>query len=161
MTLEVAKSDIKGRKIEAMENVIVAKRAVIFWQPKQPDQRSLWESSIELTADFYAECINRPVPVDLRVLDALSSSPMAMDIYTWLPYRVVTARAPSTLPWEYLLAQSGCKAGTEVRTYRRQFLRALKMVLEVTRWQPAIAIDDKDGLTIYPGKGHVPPVIKG
>jgi hypothetical protein len=160
MTMEAAKTDEKGRTLEAMENILVAKRAFIFWQPKTPDQSSLWESTMELTDDFYKECVTRPVPVDLRVLDALSSSPMAMDVYVWLTYRVVKARNATTLPWEMLMMQFGSADGTEVRTFRRHFLRALKQVLEVSRWQPAISLDNKEGMTIYPGKGHVLPVKK-
>lgn len=160
MTMEVTRKDDKGRVLEAMENIMVAKKAFIFWQPRNPEEPSLWESTMELTEDFYKECITRPVPVDLRVLDALSASPMAMDVYVWLTYRVAKARQVSDLPWEFLMLQFGCIEGTEIRTFRRQFLRALKQVMEVSGWQPAISIDDKAGLTIYPGKGHILPVEK-
>ena len=160
MTMEVTRKDDKGRVLEAMENIMVAKKAFILWQPRNPEEPSLWESTMELTEDFYKECITRPVPVDLRVLDALSASPMAMDVYVWLTYRVAKARQVSDLPWEFLMLQFGCIEGTEVRTFRRQFLRALKQVMEVSGWQPAISIDDKAGLTIYPGKGHILPVEK-
>ncbi len=112
------------------------------------------------TSDFFHECVTRPVPVDLRVMDALSPSPMAMDIYVWLTYRVVKARHVSTLPWQMLMKQFGSADGTEVRTFRRHFVRALKQVMEVSGWHPSISVDDRDGLTIYPGKGHVLPVKK-
>lgn len=159
MTMEVARQDENGHVFEAMENILVAKKAFMFWQPKSYEP-SLWESSIELTDNFYKECITRPVPVDLRVMDALSPSPMAMDVYVWLTYRVAKAKHVSTLPWEFVMRQFGCIDGTEVRTFRRQFLRALKQVIEVSSWHPAISIDDKTGITIYPGKGHVLPVKK-
>lgn len=159
MTMEVTRKDDKGRVLEAMENVLVAKKAFIFWQPRH-DELSLWESTMELTSDFFHECVTRPVPVDLRVMDALSPSPMAMDIYVWLTYRVVKARHVSTLPWQMLMKQFGSADGTEVRTFRRHFVRALKQVMEVSGWHPSISVDDRDGLTIYPGKGHVLPVKK-
>lgn len=159
LSVEVTRTDEKGRFQEAMENVLVAKKAFIFWQPRH-DEPSLWASSMELTTDFFNECITRPVPVDLRVLDVLSPSPMAMDVYVWLTYRVVKARLASTLPWQTLMKQFGSADGTEVRTFRRHFLRALKQVIEVSGWRPAISVDDRDGLTIYPGKGHVLPVKK-
>lgn len=159
LSMEVTRQDAKGRVQEAMENVLVAKKAFIFWQPRH-DELSLWESTMELTSDFFHECVTRPVPVDLRVMDALSPSPLAMDVYVWLTYRVVKARHVSTLPWQILMRQFGCIDGTEVRTFRRQFIRALKQVMEVSGWHPSISVDDKEGLTIYPGKGHVLPVKK-
>lgn len=160
MTMEVSQTDSKGHTREAIENLMVAKKAFIFWQPKSDDEPSLWESTMELTDDFYKECITRPVPVDLRVLDALSTSPMAMDVYVWLTCRVVKARQPSTMPWQCLMRQFGCIDGTEVRTFRRSFIRALKLVQMAANWYPSITLDETDGLTIYPGKGHVLPVKK-
>lgn len=160
MTAEVTRRDGIGQTVETMENVMVAKRAFMFWQPGRGDEQTLWESSVELTSDFFDECVQRPVPVDLRVLDALSASPMAMDLYTWLTYRVVRARKVSTVPWGVLITQFGNVDRTEVRTFRRQFLAALKQVEAVSGWHPAISVDDTEGLTIYPGKGHVRTVGK-
>jgi hypothetical protein len=91
----------------------------------------------------------------MRVMDVLSPSPMAMDVYVWLTYRVHKATSVTTLPWILLMRQFGSADGTEVRTFKRHFLRALKQVETAANWHPAISIDDKDGLTIYPGKGHV------
>lgn len=159
LSMEVTQTNENGVVQEAMENVLVAKKAFIFWQPRQ-DEPSLWESSMELTNDFFQECITRPVPIDLRVMDALSASPMAMDVYVWLAYRVVKARNVSTLPWKMLMRQFGCVDGTEVRTFRRQFERALNQVIAVSNWHPSITVDDKDGLTIYPGKGHILSLVK-
>jgi hypothetical protein len=159
LSLEVTRKNEHGMVQEAMENVLIAKRAFIFWQPKH-DEQSLWESTMELTSDFFQECITRPVPVDLRVMDVLSPSPMAMDVYVWLTYRVVKARQVSTLPWKFLMLQFGCSDGTTTAAFRRLFVRALKQVMTVTNWNPSISVDDKEGLTIYPGKGHVLPVNK-
>ena len=159
LSIEVERQS-KGISQEAMANVLVAKKAFIFWHPKKHDEPTLWESTMELTKDFFHECVTRPVPVDLRVMDALSTSPMAMDVYVWLTYRVVKAKQVSTLPWQFLMLQFGCAEGTEVRTFRRQFIRALKLVQTAANWHPSISVDEAVGLTIYPGKGHVLPVNK-
>lgn len=159
LSVEVSRKNEKGVLQDAMENVLVAKKAYIFWHPKN-DEPMLWQSTIELTQDFFNECITRPVPIDLRVMDALSTSPMAMDVYVWLSWRVAKTRHASTLPWEFLMMQLGCAEGTEVRTFRRSFIRALKLVQTAANWHPSITLDATDGLTIYPGKGHVLPVKK-
>ena len=159
-SVEVARKNEKGVVEEAVDNVLVARKAYMFWHDKKHDELMPWQSHIELTQDFFNECITRPVPVDLRVMDELSTSPMAMDLYVWLTNRVVKARHVSTMPWEYVMLQFGCAEGTEVRTFRRYFIRALKLVQTAASWYPSISLDATDGLTIYPGKGHVLPVKK-
>ena len=98
-----------------IENVVIAKRAMLFWNVKSPEQRSIWESTLTLTTDFYDEVTGAPIPIDLRVLSALSQSPLAMDIYTWLTYRVfllqVKNRHEVLIPWEALNKQFGTGYG--------------------------------------------------
>lgn len=158
-SVEVSRKNENGKVEEAVDNVLVAQKAYMFWHPKNHDESMPWQSHVELTSDFFKECITRPVPVDLRVMDELSTSPMAMDVYVWLTNRVVKARHVSTMPWEHVMGQFGCADGTEVRIFRRYFVRALKLVQTGASWNPSISLDD-DGLTIYPGKGHVLPVKK-
>lgn len=136
----------------ALSNVLLASEAYLAWNPKKADQLALWDSTMTLTAEFFKECVEHPIPVDLRVLDALSSSPMAMDVYAWLTYRIAICRKPSTIPWEFLQLQFGTAEGQRVGNFRQGFERALRQVLVI--WSPAVTTD-KDGLTIFPGLPHV------
>jgi len=103
-----------------IENVIIARRALLFWNPKHPDERSLWESELVLNTDFFNEVTNSPVPVRLDYLNALRKSPMAMDIYTWLVYRVFLLRAKNRpfvqIPWVSLMAQFGSNYGAATKS---------------------------------------------
>ena len=54
---------------------------------KQPAQQDLFASWVELGEKFYEAIIARPVPLDMRTLQALKSSSLALDIYAWLAYR--------------------------------------------------------------------------
>ncbi|MBK3844468.1 hypothetical protein G3A42_42305 [Paraburkholderia aspalathi] len=38
-----------------LENVVIAKRAFLFWNPRKPEEQNLWESTLTLTQDFYEE----------------------------------------------------------------------------------------------------------
>ncbi len=156
LSMEVHKAGSNFHQ-DAMENILVAKKAFIFWHPKEHDQPTLWESTMTLTDDFFNECIKHPVPIDMCVMDVLSSSPMAMDVYVWMTWRVARASKASTLPWEMLMLQFGTKEGTETRTFRRSFIRALKLVETASGWHPSISVDD-DGLTVFPGNPHVKPL---
>ena len=48
--------------------------------------RSLWDSKIELGAEFFNEVINRPVPLNMNALAALKRSALGLDFYLWLVY---------------------------------------------------------------------------
>ena len=140
--------------VDALANILIASKAYLAWSPKNHDQLSLWDSTMTLTDEFFRECVEHPVPVDLRVMDVLSPSPLAMDVYVWLTYRIARCQRPTTLPWGLLMLQFGCKEGTETKIFKRYFLRAIKQVETAANWAPSVSID-KDGLTIFPGEPHV------
>jgi len=94
----------------AYEDIKITKSGFVFWNDKNPEQRGLWESTLILTDDFYNSVTTRPVPIDLRVLHALSKSPFAMDIYIWLVYRMfvlrVSGHSQALIPWIGLRSSS-------------------------------------------------------
>ena len=69
----------------------VVDRGEFWWDPKRPDERSLWNSKIELGEKFYNEIISHPVPIDMNTLTALKRSPLGLDLYLWLVYRTFPA----------------------------------------------------------------------
>ena len=58
-----------------------------LWRTKDVADQGRWNSEVELTTQFFKECIETPVPLDLRAYRTLSPAPMAMDIYAWCSYR--------------------------------------------------------------------------
>jgi hypothetical protein len=128
----------------------------LFWDPKSPGQVSLWRSTIKLSQTFYEEIIRRPVPVDMHVLRALakSRSPLALDIYQWLTYRMSYLRDPTAIPWKALQGQFGGSQDVPIRAFKPKFLRHLKQVLELypqARMEPG-----SSGLKLLPSRPHVP-----
>ena len=69
-------------------NMDVAPKGELWWDVKKPDQASLFDSWIELGEDFYNAVTTNPVPFDFRAMCALKHSPMAIDLYAWLTWRV-------------------------------------------------------------------------
>jgi len=106
----------------------------LWWDPKSPEQRALWRSSVSLSKEFFDEVVDRPVPIDLRILGHLRRSPLALDIYSWLTYRTSYLRGPVSIPWGGLKEQFGSQyADTKKGThhFREEFERQLKAVLKV------------------------------
>ena len=59
----------------------------LWWDPTRPNQGSLFDSYIRLSAKFYQEIVDNPVPIDLKVLRELKRSSLGLDLYLWAAYR--------------------------------------------------------------------------
>ena len=58
-TVSLLYQDERG---EAAVNSVIARRTEFWWNPRKPDQASLWKSKIELGEDLFYEIIRCPVP---------------------------------------------------------------------------------------------------
>ncbi len=131
---------------------LIASRVSLWWQPAAAEQPDLFGSFVELSSDFFHAVVERPVPIDLRVLRTLRS-PLALDIYCWLTYRASYLRRRTEIPWPALALQFG--AGyAELRMFRYHFLRQLRSVL---RLYPAARVSATPaGLVLSPATPHIP-----
>jgi hypothetical protein len=133
----------------------VADRAMLWWDSKDPEQQALWQSSVLLTQPFYDEVTNHPVPVDMRALKALKRSPMALDIYSWLTYRLSYLKHKTKLPWGLLQQQFGSDYPLNARgkaDFKRNFLLQLKKVQAI---YPANLEIEQASLVLKPTQPHV------
>jgi hypothetical protein len=143
-----------GKDGFSIKNVNVAASAQLWWDPVQPDDTQKWHSgSILLGAEFFQEIIDRPVPLDLRVIRAIKQSPLALDIYAWLTYRMSYLKKPTTIPWAALRLQFGADYG-RARDFKKNFLEQLKVV-KVFYCHARFSTDSEKGLTLYPSRPQV------
>lgn len=130
----------------------------LWWQPKQPEQGSLWQSTVTLSKDFFEEIVNNPVPIDIRALNALKRSPLSLDIYCWLTYRMSYLKKQTIIPWEVLKAQFGSDY-TRTRDFKRKFINQLRVVRTV---YPEANVEDRGTcLILRPSKPHIPVLYSG
>lgn len=127
-------SDSQG---DLSKRLLITDQTNVFWHPNTTGQRGLWESTLLLSEGFCKEVIAAPVPIKMRVYHSLSKSPMAMDIYTWLTYRMFVLRRSGKpfvyVPWVGLMAQMGSNYGNKStitdeikKTDERQWLYSFK-----------------------------------
>ena len=90
-TVELIYQDEHGERSIASR---IADRTEFWWNPKRPDDRTLWNSKIELGEKFFHEVITNPVPIDLNTLRAMKRSPLGLDLYLWLTYRTFGLKRP-------------------------------------------------------------------
>jgi len=134
----------------------IAKEYHLWWNPKEPNQLPLWKSSVVLSTDFFNEIIEKPVPVDMDAMMKLKRSPMALDIYFWLTYRLSYLHRDLVLPWPLLQMQFGADYAQDKEgqyNFKRKFLLRLKDVLAV--YDKARVFDADKGLLLRPSPPHV------
>ena len=118
---------------KATVNSLIARRTDFWWNPKRPDESTLWKSKIELGEDFFNEIISHPVPLDMNTLTALKRSTLGLDLYLWLTYRTFTLKRPLRLSWRQVYRQFGvdpARASDKrtVQNFRFEVLRELKKI---------------------------------
>lgn len=118
-----------------------------------------WNSVVELTPRFFQECVETPVPIDLRAYKVLGEAPMAMDIYAWTTYRASYIKHPTRpIPWPVLQAQFGSGLPfTEqgARDFKKAFKRNLDLVRLV---HPGLKVDETSnasGVVLLPSPTSV------
>ena len=137
----------------AVINQAVADRAQFWWNNKHPEQAGLWKSTVTLSENFFNEVIDRPVPIDMRAIRALKKSPLALDIYSWLTYRMSYLKSPTVIPWAGVAMMLG-SSYAELRDFKKSFLNELRKVLLV---YPNANVEVlPDGLRIKPSLTHIP-----
>ena len=136
----------------------VAPDGELWWDERTPDHPTLWGSWIELGDKFFQAITAAPVPVDVRALKALKSSPLALDLYAWLcheAYRAHQSKQGRFVAWTLLMQQLGTQYSDpkDFGKYARVALRKVQAVypaLKLGTLRAGVQIDPKSFPAIQP-----------
>lgn len=118
-------------------------------------QGELFESNIVLSEPFFREIQQHCVALDMRAVVALRASPLELDIYQWLAYRMFALTEATRPTWLSLRGQFGSSHARMV-DFRRDFLKALNRVLTV--YPTAKVAATPKGLILFPSPTPIPPL---
>jgi len=136
----------------AMLSQKIADHANIWWDTGHPGQAGLWQSTVKLSESFFNEVIGHPVPIDLRAIQALKRSPLALDLYTWMSFRFSYLKQSTVIPWAALQMQFGADYKL-TRQFKAALIEHLKSVAVV---YPEARFDIQDkGLMLIPSPPHI------
>lgn len=137
----------------------ISETGELWWSPAVPAQRALFGSYVVLGEAFYRAITAKAFPVDRRALKALKRSPLALDLYAWLAYRVFGLKGRTQfISWNGLCGQIG-SAYSDPANFRKAAQVALKKVAVV---YPGLAYRCRPGgFTLLPGLPAVPPATAG
>ena len=137
-------------------NMQVSRKGVLWWNPRNPAQGSLWNSWIELERDFYEAITAAPIPIDVRALRALKRSPLTLDLYAlrcYEVYRVEHSGRARFIPWRAVAKQLGAdyEGDNGAKELARKARAALRKIAAV---MPGLRLGDmRGGLSVLPVDG--------
>jgi hypothetical protein len=131
----------------SLVNLPLAERTTFFWDPnrnlaKQPEQ---WRSAIDLSPGFFKLVKEAPVPIDLGILKRIQKSPLAIDVYVWLSYRIFQlntgSAARANISWSSFEAQMGSEYG-QLRDFRVHVAKVINGIAQAG-WRVRVGMDEK------------------
>jgi len=130
-----------------------------LWFPKDDNQRVLWDSTIDLSKDYFESLMKHAIPLDMRAIASLSNNAMALDVYCWLAQRLHRIKNPhgNFIHWKGLKDQFGFNYSS-MRKFKQVFRETMKRVLLVypEALNKVKEIENR-GLQVYNAK---PPIRK-
>ncbi|MDE0294443.1 MAG: replication protein RepA [Bryobacterales bacterium] len=127
------------RKKEAFSSLLVAEK----WM------RSDKGVEVTLSPGFFLMTSDSVVPLESRIVHKLRRSPLSLDLYAWLSYRLFTLKEEQFIPWKGLEGQFGSHYGRPV-DFRKKFRSSLESVLIHTPPSPVVDVRNM-GLHLSPG----------
>ena len=114
------------------ENLVMADR----WMEKGPKGRE-----VILGERFFEQATKSAVPLDPAIVRTLRRSPLALDLYAWLTYRMATLNETASVSWPALEAQFGSEY-KRPRDFRAKFRRQLARVIQA--WPGQLQVEACD-----------------
>lgn len=152
----VENSETEDAFIDAIEKEDIAEKYESWWSKKN-DHASLFNSYVILSEKFFNDVVKSPIPIDLRIIKALRSSSLALDIYCWVTYKNSFTRKPIAISWELLQLQFGAgypMTSQGKQDFKRMFIKALRDVALVYPEAGKLQAE-KDCLLFVPGKPSI------
>lgn len=114
--------------------------------------RSKWQTTIQISEDFYHHLREHAVPLDQRAIAHVSGNSLALDLYAFFAHRLHRLTSPVMLSWQALSMQFG----DDGLTTSRMSQRIKACLADIRAVYPEMHVDvDRRGLVL---KSSPPPV---
>ncbi len=154
-------NDADGQDHSGGENLLLADRFHLWWNPQKLPTDPPGKSSVTLSVNFFEQLVAAPVPLDLRAVRALKRSPLALDLYAWATRRVSYLSRRTLIPWDSLRRSFGAGYADTPQgrsSFRGKAVEAFRRVVMV---YPELRIESEEhGLLLRPSSPHIPKVLR-
>lgn len=128
----------------------------LFLDRAEEGQGALFLEKATLSEGFFRQLQRHPVPLAEAAIRQLSNNSMALDVYSFLAYRLHALSTPTRVHWPALMPQFG--GGYRLlKHFKPRFCSALSLALAVYP-DAKVSVDPEDGLVLHPSR---PPIAKG
>jgi len=133
-----------------IQNARFCSSATVWWDK---DYQAGTSAVLEISEEMYESMLERAAPLSNRAIRNLRRSPLDLDIYAWLVYRLYRLHRPTVLvTWDDFQAQTGQSYGRS-RDFRTQVGNSLKRVLK--EYPEARVELLKEGLRLQRSPRHI------
>lgn len=142
-------------EMKAIRNTTIAHNVQLWWDTEKSNHKDKeeFDSYIELSDEFIQEIWSYPIPIDKEIICAIKQSPLALDLYAWLTYRVVYLEKPIRVSWMSLSGQ----VGSEYINLKEFARKAKEALSKIYIFWPELQIEEvKGGLILKPSKPSIP-----
>jgi hypothetical protein len=132
-----------------VSNCFLIEKANLWWDKDITN----FEASIKLSPAFFNAIKNNSIPINLSYVRELTGSCLALDIYSWLCFRLGYLNDKIFIPWESLKAQFGPFYNDDAKgffNFKKEFSKQLKKVLELYNTAKIYHCEKGKGLYLYP-----------
>jgi len=150
-------SSSSGMDAVNIRNMSITDEAMIFWTPSNfESEKPRWESTLRLNESFLSNAIKHGFPISPKIISEIAS-PLVIDLYIWLTYRLHHLDNTLLIRWKDLHMQLGSDPNhSNPRKLKTDIIEAIKVVL---RYYPqANLVQHKDGIILKPSPPHLPMV---
>ena len=123
-----------------------------LWLAANPDQRSLWPSTVTFSPSMYESLKRHALPVNVKAVRAFAGSARKLDLYFWLGYRMHNIDRELVISWQALAEQFG-EGYTRDRAFKHDFDQALADIKDVFPKLPVTL--DEHGIRLRPADTDV------
>ena len=142
------------RERVAEESTQVANQYLLWhWGYSEPNRDPLLESHVTLTDRFFCDLLDHSYPVDIGAIQGLRQSPLALDLFLWLPLRLRTLTHPVEISYATLSEQLGSQY-SRIEEFARHCRGALRPVQVF--WRTLHCTTRPGGIRLSPSKLPVP-----
>jgi hypothetical protein len=127
-----------------------------FWLPDGIHEVSRWDGMVTIGDEVFECLINGNMPLRTEAIAMLQNSPLKLDIYSWLAFRLWRIRKSPMKPLPWVVLQNQFSQGyIRPRDFKRAFKEALAVVLKAYP-EAKVEFDGNDELVLHRSKPPIP-----
>ncbi len=128
----------ENNSIHQFQNLLIVEQGILYWNKKNTLSKKLyWNNNIIISEKFFNAIKNTALPINLKIIQSIRS-PLAIDIYIWLTWRLrIINKRETYITWTQLQLQFGSNYKMDAKglsNFKLEFIKRLKDIHRLYPW---------------------------